>query len=427
MGSAVPCPARAQAPDPLDAAFRASMARPADANLALRYAQIAASRGQTRAAIAALERALRYNPRLDTLRLELASLNMAAGSPDIAAVYAREALAAPDIPPDVAARARSLLAGAERGSARSLFEGSLFAGARYDSNATQTTTLGTVSVFSPQFGIVPVTPSNRGRSDASLVLSGQVSHRYDLGLQREGAWETNVSAFRQDFAQVPHDYDLAILQLDTGPRIGIAEFGTATLAVRPFVAAGYAAYGARSFSTPYGGGVSLELRLPPRWTVEASAQGRYARFYNSAFRPTVSLYSGSEYTVSATARYAVTPSVQVAATAFYYDAGARTDFYSRHGPGGTITAAADFDVLGVRMGAALRAGLRQITYGGPDPFIDPTRKRDDTVFDAGASLVFPIAYGFSAVLQYEYVQQRSPYDIYRFNDHAVTAGLRFGF
>ncbi len=420
-----PVSAQPAAQDPLAAAFARMMAQPGNANSALAYARLAAERGQTRAAITALERALRYNPRQDSLRLELASLHMAAGSPDIAALYAQEALASSDIPPDVAARARTLLAGAERGSARSVLEASLFAGARYDSNATQATTLSTVSVFSPQLGIVSVTPGNRGRSDASFVLTGQLAHRLDLGLQREGAWETNVLGFRQDFAQAQHDYDLTLLTFDTGPRIGVATFGDAMLAIRPFVAASFLGYGSYAFSTPYGGGLSAELRLPPRWTLEASAQGRYGRYYNSNFRPTVSLYSGTEYTVSLAASYTPAPSVRLSATAFYYDASARADFYNRHGPGITLAALANFSVFGIQAGGLVRAGVRQVSYGGPDPFIDPTRTRDDTIYDAGASLVIPIAAGFSGVLQYDYVRQRSPYGIYSFNNHAVTAGLRF--
>ena len=70
-----------------------------------------------RAAIAALERILRADPSLDNIRLELAWLYLAAGSPDVAAVYAREALSSPNIPPDVAVRARELLAGAEKRTA----------------------------------------------------------------------------------------------------------------------------------------------------------------------------------------------------------------------------------------------------------------------------------------------------------------------
>jgi tetratricopeptide (TPR) repeat protein len=113
-GHSQPSPA-----DSMDSAFARMMAEPGNADAALDYARIAAARGDTRAAIAALERFLRANPALDNIRLELASLYLAAGSPDVAAVYAREALSSPNIPPDVAVRAQELLASAEKRAALS--------------------------------------------------------------------------------------------------------------------------------------------------------------------------------------------------------------------------------------------------------------------------------------------------------------------
>ena len=100
--------------DPVAAAFAEVMANPGDPDAALRYARLLAANGQVRPAIAALERILRLNPRLDNIRLELASLYLAAGSPDVATLYAEQALASPAIPADVAARARQLLASAEK-------------------------------------------------------------------------------------------------------------------------------------------------------------------------------------------------------------------------------------------------------------------------------------------------------------------------
>jgi predicted Zn-dependent protease len=135
------------------------MAEPGNPDAAIDYARIAASRGETRAAIAALERVLRANPALDNIRLELASLYLAAGSPDVAAVYAQEALKSPNIPPDVAVRARELLATAEKRSARSLLTGSIFLGPRWDSNATQATAAATVSAFNPSLGAAVLIPT----------------------------------------------------------------------------------------------------------------------------------------------------------------------------------------------------------------------------------------------------------------------------
>lgn len=424
----LPSPARAQAPDPLEAAFADSMTHPSDPDRALRYAQLAARRGQTRAAIAALERVLRTNPRLDNIRLEIASLQLAAGSADVAALYAREALASPSIPPDVAARARQLLAQAEKGAARSLFEGSVFAGVRYDSNATQATALSQVGVFDPFLGIPLILPApQRVRSDGSVVLNGQVSHRYDLGLQREGAWETNLSGFQQRFFQVPHAFDLTLGQFDTGPRIGVGEIGDGTVSVRPLFSANYLAYASRTYAWLYGGGVSAAYRLPPRLAAEVTALGRYGKFYDSGYRPRASDYSGAEWTLSAALTYEVAPALVLGVTAFYYDADARQPYNKRSGPGAAFSVAKEFDAGGYRFGTVARAGIRVLSFAAADQFIEPDRARTDTIVDAGVSATLPVVGSLSVLVQYDYIRNNSSYGVYRFDNHAVTAGLRFAF
>jgi tetratricopeptide (TPR) repeat protein len=248
------------------------IAHPNDPDAAVRYARAAAAAGQVRPAIAALERVLRVNPRLDNIRLELASLYLAAGSPDLAALYAEQALASPSIPPDVAERARELLAQAETGASRSVFTGSVFVGGRYDTDANQATSLATISVFSPQLGVVPVQTPVRAQGSPSFVANAQFSHRYDLGLQREGSWDTNLASFNQTFSNVSADYNLISSTLDTGPRIGIGEIGDGSVALRPFFSGSYLTYASHSYAWLYGGGLSAYYSLPPpggRWSSPA--------------------------------------------------------------------------------------------------------------------------------------------------------------
>ena len=104
------------------------MAHPADPDLAVRYARVAAEHGQTRAAIAALERVLRLHPELDNLRLSLASLYYAENNPALASVYANQALKAENIPPEAAEQGRALANTAASAAGRSKFAGSVSAG-----------------------------------------------------------------------------------------------------------------------------------------------------------------------------------------------------------------------------------------------------------------------------------------------------------
>lgn len=412
----------------LERAFAEMMARPGDPELAVRYARIAATRGQTRNAIVALERVLRINPSLDNIRLELASLRHAEGSSDLAASLAGEAMRSPELPPEVAPRAAALHAQAERASARSLLEISLFAGARYDTNANEATSLGTVPVFIPVLqDFFEVNTPVRGRSDWSMVLGARASHRYDLGLQREGAWETNFSAFDQRFARIPRAYDLTLLTLDTGPRIGIADFGDgdALLGIRPFASAAWLAYGGRTYSTLYGGGVSLELRMPPHWTVELSWASRFGNYQNSDFRPTARDFTGPEQTLSLTAAYLVSESTRLTAGVYLTQGGARVGYYDRNGWGTFLQASTTIPIgQSYAIGVSGTVGYRRTSFDDPDPSINPDASRRDNRWEAGILGIFPLTSNLALTAEYGWYTQRSNYDLYRYSNHAITVGLR---
>jgi len=424
-------PPAAQEPIPLERAFAEMMARPADPDLTLRYARIAAARGETRAAIAALERVLRINPALDNIRLELASLRLAEGSPDLAGAFATEALRSADMPAGVVPRAAALQAQADRASSRSLLEISLFLGARYDTNANEATSLGTVPVFVPVLqDFFQISTPVRGRSDWSMVAGARVAHRYDLGLQREGAWETNFSAFEQRFARIPRAYDLSLLTFDTGPRLGIAEFddGAALLGIRPFLSLGWLGYGGRTYANLYGGGASLELRLPPRWSIELTGSTRVGNYENTDFRPTARDFTGTENSLSASVAYLLAENTRITAGIYAVRGDARQEYYRRSGWGGFLAASTTVNLTeGYAIGASARAGYRRTAFDDPDPSINPDESRRDNRYEAGLLAIFPITRGLALTAEYEWYSQKSNYAIYQYSNHAVTLGVRLNF
>ncbi len=416
------------APDQLQVAFREMIARPGDPDAAVRYARIASERGDARAAIAALERVLRINPTLDNIRLEIASIHLATGSPDLAALYARQALSSPTIPTDVAVRAREIVAQAERGAARSLFEVSIFAGVRWDSNANGVTPAGTVPIYTPVQGgflVLPTQLPATGQESWSSILGARAYHRYDLELQREAAWETNASVFDQRFASIPRGYDLSVATLDTGPRIGVAEVGeNGLLSLRPAVRLGWIGYADSTYSWQYGAGLTAELRLPPRWTLELTGTLGFGNYLNSDFRPTARLYTGSEMILNASVGYAITPTTRVTGSVSYFEGDARVDYYARSGFGGFLGLQSAIPIGDYTIGASARFGVRQARYQAPDPTLDPFTKRQDTRWEGGATLVFPVSRSIAITVEYDAFDQRSNYEIYRFDNHAFMAGVR---
>jgi tetratricopeptide (TPR) repeat protein len=421
-------PAALAQQDRLDAALAETIARPTDPEAAFDYARLAAAAGQTRAAIAALERVLRINPGLDNIRLELASLYLAAGSPDVATVYAQQALQSPNIPPEVADRARGLLKKAEGAASRHLLQANIFTGARWDSNATQATALTAVPLFDPLVGnTVTVNPSLRAQSAWSWVTSAQLTHNYDLGLQQEGSWETNLSVFDQRFFHINHAFDLDAIQIDSGPRLGIGELAGAALSARPFGTAGYLAYGDRPYATLYGGGVTGQAQLSAALSVNVTVSGRFGGYYDTTFRPRSRDYTGAEWSLAVGTVYAVAPGITLSADASYYWAGARQDFYAREGPAVSATATAQLPIDNYALGVSGHVGYRHLGYVGADPFIDPTHRRSDDILDAGLSLLAPVNERVKLVAQYSYYRQLSNYQLYSFDNNSVSLGVRVDF
>jgi hypothetical protein len=254
-----------------------------------------------------------------------------------------------------------------------------------------------------------------------------LSHSYDLGLQREGSWQTNLAAFGQYFTSINSNYNLSVVQFDTGPRIGVAEIQDTPIALRPFYYTNYIAYSTSTYTTLYGGGLTAQAIPSPKLNLQLTGSGGFGNYLNSAFRPTAREYTGPEWSITATANYAVTPEILLGAQMFYYWANAEQDFFARNGPGGTVSAGMQTAIAGYPVELTGRLGLRRLAYAAPDPFLNPFQTRIDTIFDAGVSLTVPIYNGVKGVAQYAFYRDSSTYQFYTYNDNAVSFGLRFDF
>jgi hypothetical protein len=260
------------------------------------------------------------------------------------------------------------------------------------------------------------------------VVGARLQHRYDLEWQREGSWETNGALYDQRFATIPRGYDLGIVALDTGPRIGVAELGEdIVLALRPFATIGWLGYADDTYAWLYGGGLTAELRLDARWTMELTGIRRFGNYRNSDFRPTARDYTGWETVVTAGISYQLSARTQLSGSVTYVQGDAREDYYAREGIGGQVVVQSVLRVGERDVRISARAGVRSLDYDAPDPFIDPFAKRQDTRWELGAALFLPLTQRIAAVLEYDYFDQRSNYELYRFDSHAITIGLRTAF
>jgi tetratricopeptide (TPR) repeat protein len=410
-------------PTDLERAFQATVQNPNDPEAAFRYARLAAAAGQPQAAIAALERVLRINPRLDNVRLELASLYYSVGSNDLAALYARQALNSPDIPPEVAERARQLLALADTGSRRSRFSGTAFAGVRYDTNATEQPLAGVVTLNNQPINLGP---NATGRYSWSSVLSTRLTHQRDLGLQRQANWETNLGLYDQRYGQIPREYDLNAGTLDSGPEVEISRFGAGVLTVRPFVSGTYVLYGDAYYAGFFGGGGSLQF-LSREWTLRLTGILQATNYQNSSFRPTARDNTGGNGSLSASIGYSFGPTTQLTAIVGVSENSTRQEYLNNWGGFGVLAFGTTFTVGTYQLGASTRVGYRRFQYGGPDPFLDPGITRNDRRYEAGATLVAPITGQLALTLEYDYLNVKSNIELFEYDNHTTILGLRVNF
>jgi len=117
-----------------DQLFQRMLREPGNLDVAFAYAAVSARLGDNEAAATALERMLLFNPNLPRIDLELGALYFRMGSFDLARDYFSKALA-PNAPPDVRTRASGYLEQIATQESPSHFQGYLFFGAQYQTDA----------------------------------------------------------------------------------------------------------------------------------------------------------------------------------------------------------------------------------------------------------------------------------------------------
>ena len=257
------------------------------------------------------------------------------------------------------------------------------------------------------------------------MVNIQVSHSYDLGLQRASAWETNVSVVDQRFFHINHRYDLEAATLDTGPRIGFGPSNSVAMSARPFATATWLGYGDQTFAGLYGGGGALQMRIGRSWSVDLSGTCRFGNYQNSDFRPSAALYTGVESSAVGTITYALTSRTRAAIAVTYYHANARAAFDARSGPGASLVLATEQTIADRPVALIVHAGVQQISYRTADPLFGMSSGRRDPLIDASGALSIPIQGHIRMVAEYDFTRNNSTYPAYRFSDHSVTLGLRW--
>ena len=414
-----------------DILFKGVLQNPSNLDLSFRFAESATARGDYEAAIGSLERMIFYNPNLPRVRLELGVLYFRLGSYEMARSYFESALAAPDVPTEVAARVQGFLAEIDRRSNIQQF--SLYAqlGYRYQTNANA----GPTSQFVRAFGQDAILGRQFiNKPDWSAFGLASARHVYDFENQRGDVWETNVAAFisRQFRFTL---LNLGLVEIQSGPRLALAPDLFPGVSVRPYGLLNTVQLGDQRYLSTSGGGISLSIPLSPTLLLEPFTEGRSRRFENSsdyqiARQQTGQLWASGLFAQGLVGSYlGVDTRWQVRGAYIRNDARSIFDFNSYNQWAVDVGLPMEFDGFwGARKWAFVpSAGYSHYDYDQAYVIVDPFVKRKDDEYRVGALLDVPVYEfaGFAVQVQYAAIESNIPN--YKTRNLSVAFGptLRF--
>jgi len=410
-----------------EAAFAEVLKDPGNLDKNLAYATALVKEGDVEGAIAVLERLVLIYPDRAELHLSLGQLYRRVHSDAAAAQAFNDAIAAPVTTPAIKAEAEAARDQAVARTARSQFNGSLYAGMQYQTNANA----GADSHLVRSDGVlVKRGESEQPDDDISGVMGFNLNHRYDFGRQNGLALESRLSGFGQFYDENA--------RLDSG-RIG----GQVGLGFAPFAGDG-------GFFRLQPRGNFEAVTVNGQWLDGGGGPGLGAKF---AFSDTLGLelgydaiyrnydevhgfgdtqdYTGWEHDGVATLTWIARPGTTLMFSLGGRRAGTEKDFLDYTG---LTSSAAVYQAYGSPIRflsrdwlAGLSAGYEARWYDGPDDSVDPGVTRQDDIFQFDASNTIPLSDSWSFTQQIQYLLVDSNLRNYSYDNLTVAMSARWRF
>jgi tetratricopeptide (TPR) repeat protein len=348
------------------------LAHPGDPVLGYRYAKALVETGRLEEAAAELERVLMLAPNQPQVSLDLGVLYYTLGYQQLAATYLRQAAESDLLEPALRDRARQYLVEAEKRSARSILSGNVSFGGRYQSNATGGFE---PELFSTLLGPV-LRPSNLvPRPDVNMFLGFDMTHRWDLNLQREAAIVTSFDSYltRQT---APSFYNFSGLAVRSGVEFAPLPEIMPSLRLYPYGLGTLVWLNDRYYNAGGGGGLQVNANLASSVQLSIATEGVSSSYHAAPHAPTAQLLTGSQQAVIASLGYGVNETLGLVlegATRLFNTQRAYLSFVEYELTLGSTLLYPSPVALGStrqwRAGASVSHYWR--LYGGPDPLVDP--------------------------------------------------------
>ena len=401
-----------------DQAFKAMMADPGNLDKTFAFAGLAIDVGDFDGAISALERMLLIDPNLPRVKLELGV---------VAQNYLNDALASPNVPPEVTEKAERFLAEIDKRLSRNRFSGSLYAGMRYQSNANAGPATTNVRVFG-----VDATLSDQftSKSDFNGFAAAQVKHEFDFQNQRGDTMESTVLLYgtRQiEQTQV----NLGYAELTAGPRFRFPTDGIGTVSVRPYGLVDFVALDDVRYYWAPGGGGNVNAIISPETTADIVFEYRSLRYRDTHKQPFNTDRNGRELRGQVGATQVLFDFVQVGGYFGVIDQDAKLSSQANREYDGTITLGFVYRpplVPGdLPWNTTIQATRAWIDYREPDPIVDPNETRRDRDWRLSLSTSVPITDQFGVNVTAARFMRGSSIPNFAYTNTSVAVGATFRF
>ncbi len=400
------------------------LARPNDLDLAFEYATLSSEAGDYEGAISTLERMLIYAPNTPRIQLELGVLYYRIGAYEVARSYFAQALANPNVPPEIAQQIRLYLQQLALTADPPPFSATIFSAIRWESNANSGPGTQSVTLNGIDFTI---NEQSVGREGWSALNIGTL--HYNWNLKQGDRIELDALAYSTAyFENQLQNVSLDFFEATLGPSFNLKRWGVDNsrgyiYAIGDLAYLGYDYY----FSAP-GVGVRFLSFAAEQSVLDARIETRDREFNDTSDLPTNTLRNGFQTRAGVTYSYYLTPGFVITTQGYVQREDAKADFYTDWEMAVSGGFAWTFNnplwqaqyPWTFQFGAG---GIRR-NYDDPDPTINPEVAETDRVFWTRGALVLPVAETWALVPQLEYRDQMSNYDIYAFTDLTALLGVQ---
>lgn len=408
-----------------DRALARLLAAPSDAEVSFDFAQAAIAASEPRAAIAALERILVFDPTLANIRLELGTLYPREGATQLAERRLQEALASPDAPPEIRERAEALLREAQAANDRLRVYGSAYLGVQGDSNASAAPGSPTVQiVVGGEEVAAQLDTESVGQADVSAVTLLTGTLEYDLGFQRDHVLIVEGAYFGNRHLEVS-EFDIDAFNLVVGPDLKLTDDND--VAIRPFVIGSYVRQDRTGFLQSGGAGVEVFYSIGDTLDLRGQALVLYQDFIQSREEPTNNLRDGTAVSFRPAVDWLPDPTRRVTGGIELRRSGARAALERFYDIAPFVSVSqllpSPIDAGGTPWIASGIVSYRYRPYDAPDPAISLSEAETDNRVDLRLSLQVPVFLDAAVVAQAGYTKNFSTYAVDEFDNLRGSLGI----